>query len=42
MSGIFSGTEARMGVFAKNKAANAPSFPLQDLVALLKREYGIK
>ena len=42
MSGIFSGAEARMGAFAKNRAANAPSFPLKDLVALLKREYGIK
>ncbi len=42
MSGIFSGAEARMGAFAKNKVANAPSFPLQDLVTLVKREYGIK
>ena len=31
-----------MGAFAKNKAANASSFPLLDLVVLLKREYGIK
>ena len=42
MSGIFSGAEARMGAFAKNKVAKALSFPLQDLVALVKREYGIK
>jgi hypothetical protein len=42
MSGIFSGAEARMGAFAKNKVAKAPSFPLQDPVALLKREYGVK
>jgi hypothetical protein len=42
MSGIFSGAEARMGAFAKNKIANASSFPLQELVALVKREYGIK
>ncbi len=42
MSGIFSGAETRMGAFAKNKVANASAFPLDDLVALLKREYGIK
>jgi hypothetical protein len=42
MSGIFSGAETRMGAFVKNKLANASGFPLQDLVALLKREYGIK
>ena len=42
MSGIFSGAEARMGAFAKNKVAAAPSFPLEDLVALIKREYGVK
>jgi hypothetical protein len=42
MSGIFSGAEPRMGAFARNKVATAPSFPLQDLVALVKREYGIK
>ena len=42
MSGIFSGAEARMGSFAKNKVASAASFPLDDLVALIKREYGIK
>jgi hypothetical protein len=42
MSGIFSGAEARMGAFAKKNVAKATSFPLEDLVALLKREYGIK
>ncbi len=42
MSGIFSGAEARMGAFAKNKVAGAKSFPLKDLVSLVKREYGIK
>jgi hypothetical protein len=42
MSGIFSGAETRMGTFAKKKVADASSFPLQDLVALLKRVYGIK
>lgn len=42
MSGIFSGAETRMGAFAKNKIATADSFPLQDLAALIKREYGIK
>jgi hypothetical protein len=42
MSGIFSGAEARMGAFAKNKVAKASSFPLQELIALLKREYGLK
>lgn len=42
MSGIFSGAEARMGAFTKNKVASAQSFPLDELVALVKREYGIK
>ena len=42
MSGIFSGAEARMGAFAKNKVATASTFPLVDLVALVKREYGVK
>ena len=42
MSGIFSGAETRMGAFAKKKVANACSFPLQDLIDLLKRQYGIK
>lgn len=42
MSGIFSGAEARMGAFAKKEVANAQSFPLDKLVALIKREYGIK
>jgi hypothetical protein len=42
MSGVFSGAEARMGAFARNKVANASTFPLQELVALVKREYGIK
>lgn len=41
MSGIFSGAEARMGAFAKNKIANAQSFPLGELIAMIKREYGI-
>ena len=41
MSGIFSGAEARMRTFAKNKVASTPSFPLADLAALLKREYGV-
>jgi hypothetical protein len=42
MSGVFSGAEARMGAFTKNKIANAQSFPLDALVAAIKREYGIK
>jgi len=42
MSGIFSGAEARMGAFAKKEVANARSFPLDELVTLIKREYGIK
>jgi hypothetical protein len=42
MSGIFSGAEARMGAFAKNKVADAQSLPLNELGALIKREYGIK
>jgi hypothetical protein len=42
MSGVFSGAEARMGAFARNKVARAESFPLEELIALVKREYGIK
>jgi hypothetical protein len=42
MSGVFSGAEARMGAFAKNKVAGSQSFPLEELIALVKREYGIK
>ena len=42
MSGIFSGAEARMGAFTKNKVASAQSLPLNELVVLIKREYGIK
>ena len=42
MSGVFAGAEARMGAFSKNKVADAPSLPLSELVALVKREYGIK
>jgi hypothetical protein len=42
MSGVFGGAEARMGAFAKNKVSGASSFPLNDLVALVRREYGIK
>lgn len=42
MSGVFSGAEARMGAFAKNKVSVAQGFPLNDLAALVRREYGIK
>jgi hypothetical protein len=42
MSGVFSGAEARMGAFAKNKVAGEQSLPLNELVALIRREYGIK
>ena len=42
MSGIFSGAEARMGAFARRNVANATSFPLDDLAALIKRQYGIQ
>lgn len=42
MSGVFSGAEARMGAFARNKVGGASSFPLEQLVAMVKREYGIK
>lgn len=42
MSGVFSGAEARMGAFARNKVAGAQSLPLNELVALIRREYGIK
>jgi len=42
MSGVFSGAEARMGAFSRNKVADANSFPLEHLAAMVKREYGIK
>lgn len=42
MSGIFSGAEARMGAFAKNKISGASALPLTELTALVRREYGIK
>jgi len=42
MSGVFSGAEARMGAFTKNRVTGASSFPLKDLIALVAREYGIK
>ena len=42
MSGVFSGAEARMGAFARNKVAASKQFPLHELIALVKREYGIK
>lgn len=41
MSGVFSGAEARMGAFAKNKVSVTQGFPLNDLAALVRREYGI-
>ena len=42
MSGVFSGAEARMGAFTRNKVAASKQFPLHELIALVKREYGIK
>ena len=42
MSGVFSGAEARMGAFARNKVGQSQQFPLEELAALVKREYGIK
>ncbi len=42
MSGVFSGAEARMGAFAKNKVSGAQTLPLNELIALVRREYGIK
>lgn len=42
MSGVFSGAAARMGAFARNKVAGSKQFPLHELIALVKREYGIK
>jgi hypothetical protein len=42
MSGVFSGAEARMGAFTRNKVTNAKSFPIKELAALVSREYGIK
>ncbi len=41
MSGVFSGAEARMGWFARNRVSGADEFPLADLGALVRREYGI-
>jgi hypothetical protein len=42
MCGVFGSAEARMGTFAKNKVSDSTTFPLEDLIALIKREYGIK
>jgi hypothetical protein len=42
MSGVFSGAEARMGAFAKNKVGDTQGFPLNELTSLVRREYGIK
>jgi hypothetical protein len=42
MSGVFSGAEARMGAFSRNKIAGVSPLPLTELTALVKREYGIK
>jgi hypothetical protein len=42
MSGVFSGAEARMGAFARNKVRGATGFPLNELASLIRREYGIK
>jgi hypothetical protein len=42
MTGIFSGAEARMGAFSKKKVSDAQTLPLTELVALIRREYGIK
>lgn len=41
MSGIFSGAEARMGAFSRNIVLTSDNFPLQNLVKLVKRQYGI-
>lgn len=43
MSGIFSGSEARMSSFTRKNIAKATrEFPLTKLSALIKRQYGIK
>lgn len=42
MSGVFGGAEARMGWFAKNRVSGAEEFPLRDLAALVRRQYGIE
>jgi hypothetical protein len=42
MSGVFAGAEARMGAFTKSKVLGASTFPLKELTALVRREYGIK
>jgi hypothetical protein len=41
MSGIFSGAEARMGSFARKVILGSTKFPLRQIAALVKREYGI-
>ncbi len=41
MSGIFSGAEARMGSFARKTIFGSKDFPLKQIAALVKREYGI-
>jgi hypothetical protein len=42
MSGVFSSAEARMEAFARKKITGTRTFPLQELISLVKREYGIK
>lgn len=42
MSGVFAGAEARMGAFSKKWVAEASEFPLIELCALVKRDYGIR
>jgi len=41
MSGIFSGAEARMGSFARKTILGSEDFPLKQIAALVRREYGI-
>lgn len=41
MSGIFAGTEARMGKFAKEECTKGKPFPLETLMRLIARQYGI-
>jgi hypothetical protein len=41
MSGVFAGAEARMGAFARNECAKGKPFPLEKLMRLIAKHYGI-
>lgn len=41
MSGVFAGAEARMGAFARNECAKGKPFPLEKLMRLIAKHYGV-